>query len=538
MTGAILLAFIVWGHDGRRVAQLALLALPVLLWLAWPIRRRLAHRVRAVGVWVWTMGFVIDGVARAYLREMYQAAPDAALVLGAIANTNTREFSEYLSTQWRSIGMWVAAALSAAMLVGVLAGRGARWRAAPVAHSVSRSHPWRRRGALLLLGVLVLTVCTAYASKPWRRLHPAIFWSHWADSVQSLRLGWADQALQRERALQRATAMAPVIAVAGPATVVLVITDSVNRDNMSLYGYGRATTPALLAQKQQLGSQMQVFQNAWSVDASTLPALRNMFNFGQPAQQDPLHVLALARAAGYTTWWISNHDDVAIEQQHGRLADHVDVVNRTPGRASASLDGELLDCVQEALDAPGDRKLIVVHLMGAHPHYKLRFQEGANPFDDRVDAVEEGLVRSGRSAWTRNFRTEYDAALLYHDGVVSSLFNMTRDTGAATAPGGYRAWMYLSDHGQEVGHETDRTGHSPSTQSGYRIPAVVWNNRPSAQQSATIGSPPFRADWMAWALTDLLNIQWSGHQPARSVLSADYRWQAPALPVQVRSFER
>ncbi|MDQ0015382.1 glucan phosphoethanolaminetransferase (alkaline phosphatase superfamily) [Variovorax boronicumulans] len=315
--------------------------------------------------------------------------------------------------------------------------------------------------------------------------------------------------------------------------MVLVITDSINRDNMALYGYGRPTTPRLLAHKAQAGEQMAVLQNAWSVDASTLPALRNMFHFGLPESENPPHLLALARAAGYKVWWISNHDDLAIEQQHARLADVVDMVNRTPGRASASLDGEILDCVQEAFaDTSTDRKLIVVHLMGAHPHYSLRFPENANPFDDDVDAVENGLVKDGRSAWVRRFRQEYDAALLYHDFVVSELLQQTRSAGK---PGEDRAWMYLSDHGQEVGHGSDRAGHSPSTASGYRIPTVIWRNR-EPLPSVAAQQQPFRADWTGWALMDLLRIQWNGQMPERNVLDPSYRWQVPELPAIVESF--
>ena len=139
---------------------------------------------------------------------------------------------------------------------------------------------------------------------------------------------------------------------------------------------------------------------------------------GAVSATDGLHAIALARAAGYKVWWMSNHDDLAIEQEHARLADVVDMVNRTPGRAGASLDGELLDCLQEALDDPAERKLIVLHLMGAHPHYRLRFPRGENPFDDNADAVDAQLAGQGRPAWVRRFRHEYDAALLYHDFVV------------------------------------------------------------------------------------------------------------------------
>ncbi|MCR6475073.1 phosphoethanolamine transferase [Variovorax sp. ZS18.2.2] len=531
--GATLLALIALGHDGHRIAQLAVLAAPMVLWLAWPIRSARMRSVRTVLVWLWAMGFALDAAVRAYLLDTYQAAPDGAMVLGAAANTNARESSEYLWMHWRSAVIWSGALAVAGVLVGMFARRGAAFDAGT--SSVRARSSLRVRSLVL---ALLLIVCVAYASKPWRRLHPAIFWAGWSQSVHTLRGAWADQEKVRDRLMAQAKAIGPVALQAGPSTVVLVITDSINRDNMALYGYGRPTTPRLLAHKAQAGEQMAVLKNAWSVDASTLPALRNMFHFGLPHPENgenPPHLLALARAAGYKVWWISNHDDLAIEQQHARLADVVDMVNRTPGRASASLDGEILDCVQEAFaDTSSDRKLIVVHLMGAHPHYSLRFPENANPFDDDVDAVENGLVKDGRSAWVRRFRQEYDAALLYHDFVVSELLQQTRSAGK---PGEDRAWMYLSDHGQEVGHGSDRAGHSPSTASGYRIPTVIWRNR-EPLPSAAAQQQPFRADWTGWALMDLLRIRWSGQMPERNVLSDTYRWQAPTIPVAVESFSR
>ncbi|MDQ7973180.1 MAG: phosphoethanolamine transferase [Rhodocyclaceae bacterium] len=522
---ALLASVIVLGHDGRRVAQLLLLALPLLAWLCWPVRSAGVHRLRQAAVTLWVLAFALDGVVRAYLLDTYQSAPDGAMVLGAAANTNPRESAEYLSMHWRTALLWLLAVLAAAGCAWRLAARGRRGPSARLSRWVAAGVA----AVLLLSGV-------AYASKPWRRLHPVLFWSGWQSQLETLRAGWADQQRVRDAALARARAAAPVIAREGPSTVVLVITDSINRDNLGLYGYRRATTPRLQAQQRQLGEQLTVLRNAWSVDASTLPALRNLFAFGEPDRADPQHLLAMARAAGYKTWWMSNHDDVAIEQQHARLADVVDIVNRTPGRASASLDSELLDCVQEALEDPAERKLIVVHLLGAHPHYTLRFPPGQNPFDDEVDAVESDMARNGRSAWVRRFRQEYDAALLYHDFVVAEMLQLTRTVGRTD---GYRAWMYLSDHGQEVGHGSDRAGHSPSTESGYRIPALVWRNQPPPPDAATPADAalrPFRADWAGWTLADLLALRWNGLRTERDVLAAGYRWEAPTLPLAVRSF--
>ncbi len=523
--GCVLLVSAVLGHDGRRIAQMTALAAPVLVWMVWPLRTRWMNVVRSVLAWLWVMVFALDGAARAYLLDAYQAAPDSAMVLGAVANTNPREAAEFMTMHWRSLLLWSGALVVAGVASLRYAHRGAR-------NDGPARAVWPR-WAIGLMCVVLLAAALAYASKPWRRLHPVAFWSGWSQSVQTLKASWANQDRERHVAAADAKAALPVITREGPATVVLVITDSINRDNMALYGYGRATTPRLLEHKAQLGAQLTILPNAWSVDASTLPALRNIFNFGQPAQAASPHLIALARAAGYKTWWISNHDDIAIEQEHARHADVVDMVNRTPGRASASLDGELLDCVQEALEDQTERKFIIVHLMGAHPHYNLRFPANANPFDEVNDTVEQALVKAERPAWLRRFRQEYDAAMLYHDFVVAELLRLTRQSGK---PDSYRAWMYLSDHGQEVGHGSDRVGHSPSTPSGYRIPAIAWRDGAGVAAKAAVVQQPFRSDWTGWTVADLLNMQWAGNQPARNVLHADYRWQAPEIPAKVRSF--
>jgi len=527
---ALTLLLIALGHEDRRVVQLAALAVPGLAWLFWPVRRPWVHRLRAGLVWVWAMAFVADGLARAYLLDVYQAAPDSSMVLGATANTNVRESAEYLSMYWRPLLLQCVLLAGAGVLLAFCVAR-ARRRFAGTA--TARMPRWLRGSVVLGCAALALLSTAAYASKPWRRLHPVAYWIDWDAKVDMLRADWAGQEQARERTLQQARDAAPSVDLAGPSTVVLVISDSVNRDNMALYGYGRPTTPKLLAQQRQLEDRLLVLRNAWSRDATTLPALRNLFRFGQPDSAHPLHALALARAAGYKVWWITNHDDVGIEQMHARLADVTEFSNRTPGRSSTSLDSEVLDCVQEALADTAPRKLVVVHLMGAHPHYNMRFPADANPFDDAVDAVDRGMQQQGRPAWLRQMRHDYDAALLYHDAVVAETLQMTR----SQAPGdGYRAWMYLSDHGQEVAHGTDRAGHSPQTASGYRIPALLWRNTPPQPWTPDLAQRPFRADWAAWTLADLLHVRWSGDQPQHNVLSPSYQWQAPEIPAKVESF--
>jgi heptose-I-phosphate ethanolaminephosphotransferase len=349
-----------------------------------------------------------------------------------------------------------------------------------------------------------------------------------------MRDDWGRQDAARERRQQLASSLRPVVANDLPSTVVLVLGESINRDNMSLYGYSRATTPTLDRRKQELGDSMLVFRNAWSVEASTLPSLNQLFALDDRNDdgEDP-HILALARAAGYRTWWISNHDDMAIDQLHARLADVVENVNRSPGRSGGGLDEHLLDNVQAALTDGATRKFIVVHLMGAHPYYRLRYPNGADAFVKK-DHVDLQMSAAGRSWRVGMLRKEYDSALHYHDTIVARLLDSVR-AGSRQGDEEQRALMYLSDHGQEVGHSADFSGHSRTTPAGYRIPAFIWHNQPWSIVPG-VDRRAFRSDWASWVLADLLKLEWRGRDTRYNVLSADYRWQAPKLPVAITAY--
>ncbi|QJE02460.1 phosphoethanolamine transferase [Massilia forsythiae] len=530
--------FLAQGHAPLRTLQAAFLLLPGVLALLLPLRTRAARRLRPWLVTLWVGAFLLDGALRAFIAGAYQAAPDSGFVIGAVANSNWRESAEYARGAAPALAGWgavLALALGAAAYLATFgrrapddAGRADMSRAAMPRAAMPRA-------AVLALGALLAVSAAGYAIKPWRKLHPLVFWSAWAGAAADLRDDWRHHDAKRLQAHGLARKLAPVVASGRPSTVVLVLGDSVNRDNMSLYGYQRPTTPALDALKRRLGDDMLVIRNAWSSDASTLPALEQLFALDKDNDNDSggedAHLLALARAAGYRTWWISNHDDIGIEQRHARLAEVVQTVNRSPGRSGGGLDEGLLDEVQAALDGPARRKFIVVHLLGAHPYYKLRYPAGADPFAP-ADAVDAGLAAAGRSGRVARLRKEYDAAVLYHDGVVARLLAMTQAAPRRDAQEN-RAWMMLSDHGQEVGHGADFAGHSPRTPAGYRIPALVWRNRPWPA-AAELAGRPFRADWAGWTLADLLQLDWRGETGKYNVLGPDYAWDAALLPAEVR----
>ncbi len=514
-----LLPALVLAFDGTRLLQVLVLTLSAWIWIAWPQRSDRGRAIRALLAGAIGCAFLLDATVRAFLLRTYGALPDSSMVTTALANTGRFEAAEFVRTYWPGM---LQSALLFLLSAGLLCLLLRRWcRTSAIAATAAQGN-WRRTVFLVMLVLLL----TALAIKPWRKYHPFVFWPVWAQQLADTRERWHNAHLEQDDLKQRAAAQAPALAADSPDTLVLVISDSVNRDNLSLYGYARETSPKLDARLRQDDGRFRVFRHAWSADASTVAALNNFFHFGEPHSPSRDHLLALAEAAGYQTLWISNHDDIAIDLQHARLAGRRQMLNHVPGRSAASLDGTVLPALEAALQDGRQRKLIVVHLLGAHPHYRLRHPPDQAPFSGVRDTVYRELKQNGRSLWTRELRNDYDSALHFHDSVVDQTLELTRRFG------GNARWLFLSDHGQEVGQVSDHTGHSALSPDGYRIPLVVWGSSLRELPDA-LARTPVRSDWLGHTVTRLLGLSWAGYRPERDVLDPHYRWQPPPHPLRI-----
>ena len=165
-------------------------------------------------------------------------------------------------------------------------------------------------------------------------------------------------------------------------------------------------------------------------------------------------------------------------------------------------------------------------MLGTHPHYRLRYPETQEQqVNFTGESVETLLEQQGRSLWTRILRNEYDYAMYYHDRVLAeSLRTLQIELDQERAV----SWLYLSDHGQEVGHSKDRAGHSGSTLSGYEIPLILWDS--DERFDAELEKRSFRGDWLTQMLVSILAIDWQERDSTRDVLADNYKWQRPDIP--------
>ncbi|WP_025112438.1 phosphoethanolamine transferase CptA [Pseudomonas sp. H1h] len=255
-----------------------------------------------------------------------------------------------------------------------------------------------------------------------------------------------------------------------PSTLVLVIGESTNRQRMSLYGYGRKTTPEL----DKLKDQLAVFDNVITPRPYTIEALQQVLTFADEEHPDLYlstpSLVSMMKQAGYKTFWITNQQTMTKRNTmlttFSEQADEQVYLNNNRNQNAAQYDGDVIEPFNKALTDPAQRKLIVVHLLGTHMSYQYRYPPSFDQFQDRT-----GVPAGVRDDQVPTYNS-YDNAVLYNDFVVSSLI---KDY-AKSDPNGFL--LYLSDHGEDVfdsaGHSTLGRNENKPTAPMYTIPFMAW----------------------------------------------------------------
>lgn len=495
----------------RRALQVWALTFPFILLLLLRLPDGKPRILSKLVAWLGLAVSWVDVGVRGYLLRTYETDPGSSYVLESVANTSPTEGWEFLQNDWFGILLW---AVPIVVLTGV------SLRLLSQLRNDNRSIS--RVAAGVMVAFLVLVSVTSWSVRPWRRFSPFLYWPSWIEDVEEVKADWARTLASRDTLFAKAQNLLTQ-ADPEPRTIVWVIGESINPEAWSLYGYELDTTPELNHLAQSLQPTLQVFDNAWAVSSSTVASFEDMFMVSDKAGSPRENLLLpLFRAAGYHITWISNQDDVAIKQQFASLADHTIFLNKLGGRSSVSLDEKVLAPLQDALLEPYSKHLIIVHLIGAHPHYRLRAPADYPEIWTDGNPIEKELEEKGRSFLVLQTREDYDRTMRYHDHVLAETLRMTK------AKTGNVTWFYLSDHGQEIGDLADRTGHAANLPSGYRIPVLLWE-RPARTHRPL--SENFRTDWTAELLFDLAGIAWQGEDASDSIVDPSYDWEVPNNPV-------
>jgi heptose-I-phosphate ethanolaminephosphotransferase len=459
--------------------------------------------------------FFTDAAVRGFLRAYFGIRPSPGMVLQAVLNTNPGESMEFFNQQWRGVG------LSLASLVLTLAI--ALWLERQMHRREPKQLPLRR-ASRIGVSVMLLLLVAMHFNKTMAKENPVLFWPiRYQQHMAELR---ELTALRTQLAQSRTQVAEWAVRYHGEdqRTVIWVIGESTNRNNMSLYGYARLTTPRLDAMRRDL----MVFDDVVSSEPATMGSLINMLtpaDLEQPeAWKKNPDMLQLANAAGYKTFWLSNQ--AAGDGWLSLVAEQADVLvynNKGEGRGENNLDAELLPYVEKALADPAPKKLIVVHLLGSHPTYDMRYPKSFARFDDASDSVASAMKSANRSFWIRQQRDEYDNAILYGDYVLSEIL---RRAGTASA-GKPAALLFSADHGQEVGHTRNHAGQAPAENNGYEVPFLIWESQVGASvdptSRAVLQKRPYQTDYLDHTVLGLMRVESTYYRPEHDVLSPRFK---------------
>lgn len=235
--------------------------------------------------------------------------------------------------------------------------------------------------------------------------------------------------------------------------VVLVSIDTVRRDHVGAYGYGRPTTPRFDA----LAREGMLFEDAVSPSSWTLPAHLSMLTGVDPGRHggvDMRHgfnrgmstLPALLRAAGFATRAVTSHLYVSGVYGVDEGFEHLDF--RQDRKAT-----EVADRAMDLLDRFGDRPFFVfLHLYDPHWHYdppEWARRTFETSYGGTLTGLWQDFSRRDRASVTEadlaHLLALYDGEIRYADTEVGRVLDHL------AARGLDRSTMVVmtSDHGEE-----------------------------------------------------------------------------------------
>lgn len=465
----------------------------------------------------------VDLGIRGFLWSTFETSPSSSFVAEALVNTNTQESVEFFDTYFLEILIWSAVTLASLILAWFTV---CRWGRIQQTTNTYPKFRW------FLVGLFSIVIAVSWIIRPWRAHLPPVEWQSVTLHIEAIKKDWSS--FQEEHENEGKVAEQNIKALeAGAETIVLVVGESMNRDNMSLYGYVRKTTPLLEEATKNMG--LKFIPEAWSVDSSTVSAFRSMFTFSVGSKNSlEGNVFAFFKKAGWNIVWISNQDDLAIKSEYASWSDKSKFLNHTSGRSAKSLDERVLEPLKETLKGIHGKTLIVVHLLGLHPNYSLRAPDDQKiSWDPDSDAIAKQLDKADKSLRIKIARNHYDKAMAYQDQVIFETLALTEQSSKDRPV----MWAYISDHGNETGDTLDRTGHSSATLSGYKVPFLFWMSKDFENSFAKNIKAPreFRSDWLSPFLLDAAGIQINHSTVGHSILSNSYRYQEPKVITDLKN---
>lgn len=249
---------------------------------------------------------------------------------------------------------------------------------------------------------------------------------------------------------------------------VIIIGESTSRSHLGIYNYYRQTTPEL----SKIKDKLLIYNNVISPHAYSIGSLTKVLtlaNYENPDKIDDGSIIQLINKAGFDTYWLSNQRPVgpyeSLITKISLSSKHSKFITTTIAAESKDLDGNLIGELENVIKKKGTKKVIFLHLLGTHNHYKNRYPAEFNEFRDIP-------ITDFNSNDNYSIINHYDNAILYNDYLISKVIKKVDSTQS------HSFVLYFSDHGEEMFDQIDMAGHNEDVYSKnmFDIPFILWRS--------------------------------------------------------------
>ncbi len=305
--------------------------------------------------------------------------------------------------------------------------------------------------------------------------------------------------------------------------IILIIGESLQRGHMSLYGYNVKNTPLL--EGLEASGNLIKFSDTISPYGTTNQVLMRLLNFSDYESERKrawfrnLSIIDMFKLSGYRTFWISNQEAFGAHALSAKsAADRADAesfLSKSNLYETVRIkpDGVLLPLINQAKTEQSERNFYVIHLIGSHMDYSLRYPEGFGKFS----AAD---VKAKLTSKQKDVVAYYDNSVLYNDFVINEIFKIFSGDDSLI--------VYLSDHGENL-YENGRLGHGMESRFTYEIPLIFIGSREFLsdhaklwQRLAAAKDKPFMSDDLAHLLADIIGVAPLEFDEHKSPIQADF----------------
>lgn len=392
-------------------------------------------------------------VMECYLLLAYRCV-FSSIICSTILSTSARESSEFLDN---ITNMQIAITSTSLLIIIIISYTLAQRKCTST--TLQDFSIWKYISAITLVGVVSYSIMNGVRAKVGNT-PPGIaasgidrtLWGTYVSVQAKAQLGDRIERLLSPKHLEGTTIKATF---ADPVDIVVILGETARADFLSAYGFKHSTTPvldSLIAEGDAF-----CFNDARCAANSTIESSKRIFTLwnDRPGLEwcDFPNLMSCFSRAGYRTIWYTNQETegpFSVERMFGKTVDLL----RTPYGKSGGVvtrvgfDEEILPVIGKFNDSLQIRQpekksgqLSIIHLMGSHYQYSLRYPSKFNHFK------KEDVIRKNGS--TANAKVaEYMNSILYTDYVLGAIYALYRERPALI--------VYLSDHGESLYDSPDQ----------------------------------------------------------------------------------